>query len=62
MGGSDANHVSQLVPDLSVKKTGGQLLGRRYRWDFQVSGGKGDTRKVRGFPAMHWRKKNATVL
>jgi hypothetical protein len=30
---------SLLVLDPSVKKAGGQLLGRRYRWDFWVPGG-----------------------
>ena len=31
--------------DLSVKKAEGQLLGRRYRWNFRVPrGGKGDAK------------------
>lgn len=45
--GSDVNLVSQLVLDLSIKNTGDQLLGRRYRWDFWVQGKK-DTGKCSG--------------
>jgi hypothetical protein len=30
-----------MVLDLSVKTIRDQLLGGRYRWDFQVPGGKG---------------------
>ena len=38
--------LPKLVLDLSVKKAVGQLLGGRYRQDFQVPGGKaGNTRK-----------------
>jgi hypothetical protein len=36
-----------LVLDLSVKKAMGQLMGRKYRQDFQVPGGKRDARKER---------------
>jgi len=40
---------------LSVKKAGGQLLGGRYRQDFQVPGGEG--RYKEGISAMFWREK-----
>jgi hypothetical protein len=39
--GSDANSIPQLVLDLSIKKTKGQLLARGYRCYFWVPGGKG---------------------
>ena len=39
-----------MVLDLSVKKARGQLLGRRYRGNFQVPGGKGRYKEgKRGF-------------
>jgi hypothetical protein len=36
-----------LVLDLLIKKARSQLLGRWYRWDFQVPREKGDARKER---------------
>jgi hypothetical protein len=52
-----------LVLDLSVKKAGGQLLGGRYRRDFQVLGG---SREIQGrdeeFSAMLWRKKKPAAM
>ena len=37
-----------MVFDWSIKEARSQLLGRRYRWDFQVPGGKErDTREDR---------------
>ena len=62
-GGSDAKVLfSQLVLDLSVKKAKGQLLGGRYRWDFQVPGGKGRCQEGEGdyFSALLWRN-SATI-
>jgi hypothetical protein len=45
-----------VILDLSIKKARSQLLGRRYRWDFQVPRDKGDAGKERrGFSAMLWR-------
>ena len=38
----------QLALYLSVKKAGGQLLGRGYRWDFWVPGGKGRCKEGEG--------------
>jgi hypothetical protein len=37
-----------LVLDLSIKKVRGQLLDRRYKWDFWVPRGKEDAVKERG--------------
>jgi hypothetical protein len=51
-----------LVLDLSIKKAGSQLLGRRYRWDFWVPRGKGDAGKDRGaFSAILWNRKAASM-
>jgi hypothetical protein len=33
---------------LSIKKARAQLLGRRYKWDFQVPGGKGRHKEGEG--------------
>jgi hypothetical protein len=39
------------------------LLDGRYRWDFWVPGGKGDTRKEKGgLFAMLWRKNKAATM
>ena len=51
-----------MVLDLSVKKGMGFSLGGRYRWDFQVAGGKGDTRKERREFAMLWREENQATM
>jgi hypothetical protein len=51
-----------LVPDLSVKKAKGQLLGRRYRWDFWVPGEKGRCKEGKNVSSMLWRKKNAATM
>ena len=48
-----------MVLDLSIKKAGSQLLGRRYRWDFWVPGEK-DSGKERNFSAMLWNEKKAS--
>jgi hypothetical protein len=37
-----------LVLDLSIKRTRSQLLGGRYRWDFQVPRGEEDVGEERG--------------
>lgn len=48
-GGAD---TKVLFPDwfviLSIEEAGSQLLGRRYRWDFRVPGGKGGCREREG--------------
>jgi hypothetical protein len=52
-----------LVLDLSVKKTGVQLLGGRYRRDFWFPGGKRQMQgRGEGLFAMLCRRKNAATM
>jgi hypothetical protein len=49
--------------DLSIRKARGQMLERRYRWDFLVPRGKGDTGKERkAFSAMFWGKEDTPIM
>jgi hypothetical protein len=50
-----------LVLDLSVKESMGQLLGRRYRWAFHVSGEKGRYKEGESeFTGFWWNKVEQT--
>ena len=48
--------------DLSIRKARGQMLERRYRWDFLVPRGKGDWVWVGGFSARLWNKKHTAIM
>lgn len=46
----------------SIKEAGSQLLGGRDRWDFQVSGGKGDKKREGDFSARLWNEQHTAIM